>query len=96
MFIRGASLEHSMSHHLTERVTSLANATVHTRIELTSLVVLTGTDPPEGGVQPIPLQTSVEGVFAIGDVRSGSSKRVASAVGAGVVAQMQRYVEQHR
>ncbi|MBV8824457.1 MAG: FAD-dependent oxidoreductase [Bradyrhizobiaceae bacterium] len=30
-----------------------------------------------------PLQTSVHGVFAIGDVRSGSTKRVAAAVGEG-------------
>ena len=30
-----------------------------------------------------PLQTSVPGVFAVGDVRSGSVKRVASAVGEG-------------
>jgi thioredoxin reductase (NADPH) len=30
-----------------------------------------------------PLETSVRGVFAIGDVRSGSTKRVAAAVGEG-------------
>ena len=30
-----------------------------------------------------PLQTSLPGVFAIGDVRSGSVKRVAAAVGEG-------------
>ena len=30
-----------------------------------------------------PLETSVRGVFAIGDVRSGSIKRVAAAVGEG-------------
>jgi thioredoxin reductase (NADPH) len=42
----------------------------------------------------MPLQTSVEGVFAIGDVRSGSTKRVASAVGegAGVVAQIEGFL----
>src|SRR6201991_564771 len=34
MFIRSASLEHSMSHYLAERVASLANVTLHTRIEL--------------------------------------------------------------
>jgi thioredoxin reductase (NADPH) len=40
------------------------------------------------------LQTSVEGVFAIGDVHSGSTKRVASAVGEGaaVVAQIHRFL----
>ncbi|MFM0340564.1 FAD-dependent oxidoreductase [Paraburkholderia fungorum] len=144
MFIRGASLEHSMSHYLTERVASLPNVTLHTRIELTALegkarlervhyrgaggiegsmtthhlfvfigaepntgwlrtcgvslddkgFVLTGTDLPSAGVQSMPLQTSVGGVFAIGDVRSGSTKRVASAVGEGAAAvgQIHRYL----
>jgi thioredoxin reductase (NADPH) len=32
---------------------------------------------------PLPLETSVPGVFAVGDVRSGSLKRVAAAVGEG-------------
>jgi len=32
---------------------------------------------------PLPLETSVPGVFAAGDVRSGSMKRVAAAVGEG-------------
>jgi thioredoxin reductase (NADPH) len=35
---------------------------------------------------PMPLETSVPGVFAVGDVRQGSVKRVASAVGEGSVA----------
>ena len=35
---------------------------------------------------PMPLETSVPGVFAVGDVRHGSVKRVASAVGEGSVA----------
>jgi len=34
---------------------------------------------------PLPLETSVPGVFAVGDVRHGSVKRVASAVGEGSV-----------
>jgi thioredoxin reductase (NADPH) len=52
--------------------------------------VLTGGDAAGLGVPSLPLQTSVKGVFAIGDVRSGSTKRVASAVGEGaaVVAQI--------
>jgi thioredoxin reductase (NADPH) len=56
--------------------------------------VLTGTDLATGGVQALPLQTSVPGVFAIGDVRSESTKRVASAVGEGaaVTAQIHRYL----
>ena len=35
---------------------------------------------------PMPFETSVPGVFAVGDVRHGSVKRVASAVGEGSVA----------
>jgi thioredoxin reductase (NADPH) len=51
--------------------------------------VLTGTDVSE---DRYPLETSRPGVFAIGDVRSGSVKRVASAVGEGaqVVATLHR------
>jgi thioredoxin reductase (NADPH) len=47
------------------------------------------TDQPVGRA-PLPLETSVAGVFAIGDVRAGSTKRVAAAVGEGaaVVAQI--------
>jgi len=47
------------------------------------------TDEPVGR-DPLPLETSVPGVFAIGDVRAGSTKRVAAAVGEGaaVVAQI--------
>jgi thioredoxin reductase (NADPH) len=43
----------------------------------------------------LPLETSRPGVFAIGDVRAGSTKRVASAVGEGaaVVAQIHSVVE---
>ncbi len=44
--------------------------------------------------KPYPLETSIPGVFAIGDVRSGSVKRVAAAVGEGaaVVAQLHTYL----
>jgi thioredoxin reductase (NADPH) len=57
--------------------------------------VLTGPDlledgrRPEGwplGRDPLPLETSVPGVFAAGDLRSGSTKRVAAAVGEGAMA----------
>ncbi|TDY20926.1 thioredoxin reductase (NADPH) [Paraburkholderia sp. BL6665CI2N2] len=144
LFIRGSSLEKSMSHYLIERVTGLENVTVHTRTELTALegdarlervhfrgaggiegtmtahhlfvfvgaepnstwlktcgvsldskgFVLTGTDLPEAGLAASPLRTSIEGVFAIGDVRSGSIKRVAAAVGEGaaVVHQIHSYL----
>lgn len=54
--------------------------------------VLTGSDlPSEGGRahnrvrRPLPLETSVRGVFAAGDVRSGSVKRVGAAIGEGAV-----------
>jgi thioredoxin reductase (NADPH) len=44
--------------------------------------------------EPHALETSIPGVFAIGDVRSGSVKRVAAAVGEGaaVVAQLHTYL----
>ncbi|MEG3124153.1 FAD-dependent oxidoreductase [Sphingomonas sp. GB1N7] len=44
-----------------------------------------------------PLETSLPGVFAIGDVRAGSTKRVASAVGEGaaVVAQIHATLAEH-
>ena len=54
--------------------------------------VLTGADlgqpPPDWplAVPPLQLETSVPGVFAAGDVRSGSVKRIASAVGEGAMA----------
>jgi thioredoxin reductase (NADPH) len=35
---------------------------------------------------PLPLETSIPGVFSAGDVRHGSVKRVASAVGEGAIA----------
>ncbi len=44
--------------------------------------------------RPAPLETSIPGVFAIGDVRAGSVKRVAAAVGEGaaVVAQVHAHL----
>jgi thioredoxin reductase (NADPH) len=38
------------------------------------------------GRAPFPMEASIPGVFAVGDVRHGSVKRVASAVGAGSIA----------
>jgi thioredoxin reductase (NADPH) len=51
--------------------------------------LLTGPDLPPGalaGREPYLLETSVEGIFAAGDVRHGSMKRVASGVGEGAMA----------
>jgi thioredoxin reductase (NADPH) len=51
--------------------------------------VLTGPDLPEGSWplarSPLMFETSLPGVFAVGDAREGSTKRVASAVGEGSV-----------
>jgi thioredoxin reductase (NADPH) len=65
--------------------------------------VLTGPDLPAGtgenerwraiGRSPFLLETSLPGVFAAGDVRSGSVKRCASAVGEGSMAV--NFVHQH-
>ncbi|MCE0765144.1 FAD-dependent oxidoreductase [Pseudonocardia kujensis] len=46
-----------------------------------------------GGLDPLLLETSLPGVFAAGDVRSGSVKRVASAAGEGAMAV--RMVHEH-
>jgi thioredoxin reductase (NADPH) len=53
--------------------------------------VLTGADAMKAGQwkadrEPFALETSAPGIFAIGDVRSGSVKRVAAAVGEGGIA----------
>jgi len=66
--------------------------------------VLTGPDLPRANGRPrgwtldrdpFLLETSVPGVFAVGDVRAGSSKRVAAAVGegSGTVGMVHRYLE---
>ncbi len=48
----------------------------------------------EAGEDRLPLETSRSGVFAVGDVRAGSIKRVAAAVGEGaqVVATLHKYL----
>jgi thioredoxin reductase (NADPH) len=61
--------------------------------------LLTGQDLERAGFawplarRPFPFETSLPGVFAVGDVRSGSSKRLATAVGEGSAAVA--YVHQH-
>ena len=48
-----------------------------------ALTALQPGDPIYASRQPLPFETSAPGVFAVGDVRSGSMKRVAAAVGEG-------------
>lgn len=54
--------------------------------------VLTG--ERAGGGERLPLETSCPGIFAVGDVRAGSTKRVAAAVGEGaaVIAQIHSFL----
>ena len=56
--------------------------------------VMTGVAPGNGGAQPSALESSVPGVFAVGDVRSGSVKRVGGAIGEGaaVVAAIHKFL----
>jgi thioredoxin reductase (NADPH) len=56
--------------------------------------ILTGADVPSTGRVPLPLETGVEGIFAVGDVRCGSVKRVGAAIGEGaaVVAQVHSFL----
>jgi thioredoxin reductase (NADPH) len=63
--------------------------------------ILTGGDADtftgDGGRRSAALETSLSGVFAVGDVRSGSVKRVSSAVGDGSIAirQIHEYLAAH-
>jgi thioredoxin reductase (NADPH) len=65
--------------------------------------VLTGTDAMKAGKwnadrEPFALETSAPGIFAVGDIRSGSVKRVAASVGEGgiAIALVHRYLQFHR
>jgi thioredoxin reductase (NADPH) len=57
--------------------------------------VLTGST---SGFESTPYATSVPGMYAVGDVRSNSVKRIASAVGEGsvVISDVHRYLADHR
>jgi thioredoxin reductase (NADPH) len=66
--------------------------------------ILTGRDTIIGGKlppgwttdrEPFPFETSVPGIFAAGDVRHGSGKRVAAAVGEGsaTIGMVHRYLQ---
>lgn len=149
VLIRRRDLTESMSRYLVDRVTTLANVTIHpdtsidavssddeglTGIAFTSrgestvmptrhLFVFTGADPctawlrdcgvevdengfvttgcfdnPNDTNRRFAFQTSVPGIFAVGDVRASSIKRVASAVGEGaaVVAELHRMLTLER
>jgi thioredoxin reductase (NADPH) len=56
--------------------------------------IRTGTNAGVIGRPPSPMATRVEGIFAVGDVRSGSVKRVGAAIGEGaaVVAQLHAFL----
>ncbi|MTV36214.1 FAD-dependent oxidoreductase [Duganella radicis] len=60
--------------------------------------ILTGYDVPGAPAARAALETSVPGVFAIGDVRANSTKRVAAAVGEGaaVVSQIHAFLARPR
>ena len=56
--------------------------------------IRTGADVGSTERAPLPLETGVEGIFAVGDVRCGSVKRVGAAIGEGaaVVAQLHTFL----
>jgi thioredoxin reductase (NADPH) len=64
------------------------------RLDKKGFILTGGTD----GFESTPYATSVPGLFAVGDVRSNSEKRVASAVGEGsvVISDVHRYLADHR
>jgi thioredoxin reductase (NADPH) len=64
------------------------------RLDKKGFILTGGTD----GFENTPYATSVPGMFAVGDVRSSSVKRVASAVGEGsvVISDVHRYLADHR
>ena len=56
--------------------------------------IRTGADVGSTEQVLLPMETGVEGIFAVGDVRSGSVKRVGAAIGEGaaVVAQLHTFL----
>ena len=56
--------------------------------------IRTGGDVPPAERVPLPLETGLEEIFAVGDVRCGSVKRVGAAIGEGaaVVAQLHTFL----
>jgi thioredoxin reductase (NADPH) len=64
------------------------------KLDKKGFVLTGGTD----GFESTPYATSVPGVYAVGDVRASSVKRIASAVGEGsvVISDVHRYLADHR
>ncbi len=64
------------------------------RLDKKGFILTGGTD----GFESTPYATSVPGMYAVGDVRSNSVKRVASSVGEGsvVISDVHRYLADHR
>jgi thioredoxin reductase (NADPH) len=64
------------------------------RLDKKGFILTGGAD----GFDQSPYSTSMPGIFAVGDVRANSVKRVASAVGEGsvVVSDIHRYLADHR
>ena len=70
-------------------------AQVSAQVSAQVLAMMPSATPDEGqGWQPAALETGVPGVYAVGDVRSGSVKRVGGAIGEGaaVVAQIHAHL----
>jgi thioredoxin reductase (NADPH) len=78
LLVRGASLAASMSRYLASRLEANPKISIEFGVEVTALH---GTQHLEA----VTVRTSRPGIFAVGDVRAGSVKRVASAVGEGSV-----------
>src|SRR6266545_387146 len=92
LVVRGDSLERSMSYYLIQQLAGTENIQVCTGTEV---VHAHGEDHLVDGRRPVGwdrdrdpfyLESSVPGIFAAGDVRANSVKRVASAVGEGAMA----------
>jgi thioredoxin reductase (NADPH) len=60
--------------------------------------IRTGAEVQSTQRSPLPLETGVDGIFAVGDVRCGSVKRVGAAIGEGaaVVAQLHTFLARRR
>ena len=81
----GDTVEHALR-HLFLFIGADPNADwLHGCVEIDQKGFIVTGAPERDGIR-LPLETSLPGVFAIGDVRGGSTKRVAAAVGEGAAA----------